>query len=344
MRNKQLSTHDLKLNIEKMKKSLISDFNSSVFCKDYKSLLENKKLVFVGNDEGIPIQNWGLSSEKYTDTKINEIPFIQKEKLIFGIDSSCIKIAEVEDGGMYAVKGSSCISFKGKPMAHLKIGPLLFYLNEEVIKNFRLEHNVSKLILFNDDYAKKFLRISLERYLQFWISKLVSNCIILIDGSLKSSLFENRFYSLSKVIENSVLNKNSLIGISKNSKIKILKYLSSPLSKFNRPSYVDINSVIRSLISRIYGEHFLVKLSTGVYSNVLRADIISYNGLVSETLGTLLYNELINSGYPSTLQLSHHVSIFSSTDLAGIKSFIKSNYIVKEICHENARHSVLGAI
>jgi hypothetical protein len=74
----------------------------------------------------------------------------------------------------------------------------------------------------------------------------------------------------------------------------------------------------------------------------LRADVVSYNNDSSGTLGALLYNELIYFGYPSTLQLSHHVSVFSNTDLASMKSFIKSNYSVREISHENARSSVLG--
>jgi hypothetical protein len=224
----------------------------------------------------------------------------------------------------------------------LKIGPLIFYLNEDALRNLRLEHNVSKLILFNDDYAKKFLRVNIERYIQFWLSKLVSDSIILIDGSLKSSIFENHFYDISKIIENSVINKNSIIGISKNSKIKILKYLSYPLIKSKVSSFVDINLIIRSLISRIHGDHLLVKLSSNQYSNILRADVVSYNNDISGTLGTLLYNELIYFGYPSTLQLSHHVSVFSNTDLASMKSFIKSNYSVREISHENARSSVLG--
>lgn len=338
----QLNLQDLESNLEFMKKSLISSFSNSYFCKDYKNLIENKKLVFVDDEEGIPIQNWGIHSEKYANLKLTQITPAEGEKLVFGIDSSCIKVAEVEDGGLYAVKGSVCISFKGKPAAHLKIGPLMFYLNEEVLEGLKFDRNVFKLILFNDDYAKKFLRVNIERYIQFWISKLISGSIILIDGSLKSSIFENHMYDISKIIENSVVNRNSVIGISKSSKIKILKYLSYPLIRSTVPAYVDINLIIRSLISKTYGEHILVKLSSNEYSNILRADIVSYDNDLNSTLGTLLCNELINFGYPSSLSLSHHVSVFSNTELASIKSFIKSNYSIKEITHENARASVLG--
>ncbi len=340
----QLNFQEGASDIDDVKKSLIHNFTNSFFCKDYKKLLDNKKLVFGTDDEGIPKQKWGRRSDNYAHIPVNNIDMIEKEKFVFGIDSSCIKVAEVEDGGLYAIKGSTCISYKGSPTTHLKIGPFIFYLNEEILKNFHLDHNILKLTLFNDDYAKKFLRINFERYIQFWLSKLVTNSIILIDGSLKNSIFENHFYSISKIIENSVINKNIIIGISKNTKIKVLKYLSYPLSKVKNPSFININLIITSLIRRIYGEHILVKFDENVYANILRADIVTYDDDVTNALGTLLYNEFITNGYPSTLQLSHHVSTFSNSDLSSIQSFIKSNYFIKEIFHDNVRNSILGSV
>ncbi len=340
----QLNFHNQGYNIDDIKKSLFSNFTNSFFCKDYKELLKNKKLVFVNDDDGIPIQNWGMRSEKYDQINVNKINLVKKEKFVFGIDSSCIKVAEVEDGGLYAVKGSTCVSYKGTPITHLKIGPFIFYLNDEILKNFKIDQNVLKLTLFNDDYAKKFLRINLERYIQFWLSKLVTNSIILVDGSIKQSVFENSFYSISNIIENSVINKNLLIGVSKNTKIKVLKYFSYPLLKSKDPSFININSIIRSLIKRTYGEHILVKFDVDKFASILRADVVTYNNDLPSSLGTLLYNEFITNGYPSTLQLSHHVSTFSNTDLSSIQSFIKSNYYVREVYPENIRSSILGSM
>ena len=86
MMNNQLNLHDLESNIDDVKTSLISNFTNSFFYKDYKKLLENKKLVFVNDDDGIPIQNWGMRSEKYDKVKVNDIELIEKEKFVFGID------------------------------------------------------------------------------------------------------------------------------------------------------------------------------------------------------------------------------------------------------------------
>lgn len=347
--NNQLNSHQLQSRLDDVKKLLFNNFNNSFFCKDYRKLLNNKKLVFVNDEDGgIPIQNWNMYCNEYDHIKVNKIDRIEKEKFVFGIDSSCIKIAEVEDGSLYAIKGSTSVSFKGIPVTHFKIGPFLFYLNNETLKNFQLDQNVLKLTLYNDEYAKKFLRINFERYIQYWLSKTMTNSIILIDGSLKYSIFENHFYSILKIIENSVLNKNLIIGVSKNTKIKILKYFSYPLLKAQCASFININLIISSLIRRIYGEHILVKFDSNMYSSILRADLVMCGNCdchgATELLGTLLYNEFITNGYPSTLQLSHHVSTFSNTDLASIQSFIKSNYFIKEIFNENVRSSVLGSI
>ncbi|MGN6350151.1 MAG: DNA double-strand break repair nuclease NurA [Candidatus Nitrosocosmicus sp.] len=350
--NNQLNFQQLQSNLDDVKKLLFNNFNNSLFCKDYKKLLKNKKLVFVGEDDsGIPIQNWDMRSDKYNQVKVNKIDIVEKEKFVFGIDSSCIKIAEVEDGGLYAIKGSTCVSFRGCPVTHFKIGPFLFYLNEDTLKNFQLDQNVLKLLLYNDDYAKKFLRVNFERYIQYWLSKTISNSVILIDGSLKYSIFENRFYSILKIIENSVINKNLVIGVSKNTKIKILKYFSYPLLNAQQPSFININLIISSIIRRIYGEHVLIKFDENRYSSILRADLVMFeggddgsSGGIAESLGILLFNEFITNGYPSTLQLSHHVSTFSNTDLSSIQSFIKSNYFIKELYNENVRSSVLGSI
>jgi hypothetical protein len=341
----QLNLHDIMLNVESVKKNMMGNFTNSIFCRDYRDTLAGKKLVFVSDeDDGIPIQNWALNSEKYHDIKVNPIKLVKKDKLVVGIDSSCIKIAEVEDGSLYTIKSSICISFKGRPLNHIKVGPFVFYINEEILGLLNLEHSALKLILFNDDYAKKFLRINLERYIQYLISKSINDSLILIDGSLRRSIFENKYYSISKIIENSIINKNSIIGISKNTKIKILKYMSYPLLKSRCPSFIDINLVITGLIKKIFGEHILAKFDDKEHSNILRADIVSFNNDVDETLGTLLCNEFFTNGYPSTLHLSHHVSTFSTSELSSIRTYIKSNYAVKELFHENARSSVLGNI
>jgi hypothetical protein len=124
----------------------------------------------------------------------------------------------------------------------------------------------------------------------------------------------------------------------------VLKYFSYPLLKSKNASFINIDVVITSLVRRTYGDHILVKFDNNKYSNILRADVVAFDNDVNGSLGVLLYNEFITNGYPSTLQLSHHVSTFSNTDLSGIQGFIKSNYFIKEIFHENVRNSILGSV
>jgi hypothetical protein len=150
------------------------------------------------------------------------------------------------------------------------------------------------------------------------LSSHFTKSIILIDGSLKSSLFENKSQGITKVAENCLLNKNSIVGISKNTKIKILDSISSPLTKIHGPAYMDIEMIIKSLIRNTIGNNLLVKFGNN-NSHVLRADVVTNNGKIEETLGRLLGNDSIAGGYPETLRLAHHISTFTSTEISCLR-------------------------
>jgi hypothetical protein len=161
------------------------------------------------------------------------------------------------------------------------------------------------------------------------LSSHFTKSIILIDGSLKSSLFENKSQGITKVAENCLLNKNSIVGISKNTKIKILDSISSPLTKIHGPAYMDIEMIIKSLIRNTIGNNLLVKFGNN-NSHVLRADVVTNNGKIEETLGRLLGNDSIAGGYPETLRLAHHISTFTSTEISCLRSHVLNNYDVIE--------------
>ena len=61
-----------------------------------------------------------------------------------------------------------------------------------------------------------------ERAVQKGIASHFTNSIILVDGSLKASIFEERDHSIRKISESSVLRKNMLVGISKSTRLKAL--------------------------------------------------------------------------------------------------------------------------
>jgi hypothetical protein len=305
--------------------------------------LKGKKIIFSIDEKSlVPIEGWGKRPNPYCAETITTIQPIKGNTMVAALDSSSIQIAETEDGILYAVKSGIAISVSEHALMHFKIGPILFYLSEETIKQSELDHRLTKLVLFDSDSAKRLIRIRVERAIQMELSSHFTKSIILIDGSLKSSLFENKSQGITKVAENCLLNKNSIVGISKNTKIKILDSISSPLTKIHGPAYMDIEMIIKSLIRNTIGNNLLVKFGNN-NSHVLRADVVTNNGKIEETLGRLLGNDSI-SGYPETLRLAHHISTFTSTEISCLRSHVLNNYDVIELASEDIRRTLLGSI
>jgi hypothetical protein len=307
-------------------------------------VLRGKKIIFSVEDKNLtPIEGWGKRSNPYCAETITTIQPIKENTMIAALDSSSIQIAETEDGVLYAAKGGIAISIAEHTLMHFKIGPLLFYLSEETIKQSELDHRLTKLVLFDSDSAKRLIRIRVERAIQMELSSYFTKSIILVDGSLKSSLFENKNQGINKVAENCLLYKNSIVGISKSTKIKILDRVSSPLTKIRDPAYMDVEMIVKSLIRNTIGNNLLIKFGNN-NSHVLRADIVTNDGNIEETLGKLLGNDSIAGGYPETLRLAHHISTFTSTEISCLRSHVLNNYDVIELASEDIRRTLLGSI
>jgi hypothetical protein len=217
---------------------------------------------------------------------------------------------------------------------------VLFYLSEKTIHESELEERLSRLVILDDDLAKRLIRVRVERAVQKEIASHFTNSIILVDGSLKASMFEERERSISKISESSVLRKNMLIGISKSTKLKALDRAAAPLTKVPEPAYIEVDDIIKSLIRNTVGSNLMVKLEKGS-SPILRADIV---GNRSQSLGMLLGNDVVAGGYPETLRLAHHISTFTSTEMTCLRSHILNNYDVTELAADDIRRTLLGSI
>jgi hypothetical protein len=305
-------------------------------------VLRGKKIVFCYDDKKmIPVDGWGMRSNPYDTTTVTTIRPIKDNALVAAIDSSSVKLAETEDGSVYGIKCGVAIAYAGRTLMHFKIGPVLFYLSEKTIHESELEERLSRLVILDDDLAKRLIRVRVERAVQKQIASHFTNSIILVDGSLKASIFEERERSISKISESSVLRKNMLIGISKSTKLKALGRAAAPLTKVPEPAFIEVDDIIKSLIRNTIGSNLMVKLEKGTSCPILRADIV---GDRSQSLGLLLGNDVLAGGYPETLRLAHHISTFTSTEMTCLRSHILNNYDVTELAADDIRRTLLGSI
>jgi hypothetical protein len=304
-------------------------------------VLKGKKIVFCYDDKKMmPVDGWGMRSDPYSTTTVTTIRPIKENALVAAIDSSSIKLAETEDGSLYAIKCGVATAYASHSLMHFKIGPVLFYLSEKTVHESELEERLSRLVLLDDDLAKRLIRVRVERSVQKEIASHFTNSIILVDGSLKASIFEERDRSIRKISESSVLRKNMLVGISKSTRLKALDRAAAPLTKVPGPAYIEVDDIIKSLIRNTIGSNLMVKLEKGS-SPILRADIV---GDTSQSLGMLLGNDVVAGGYPETLRLAHHISTFTSTEVTCLRSHILNNYNVTELAAEDIRRTLLGSI
>jgi hypothetical protein len=324
-----LSLDDLSI-VESMSKCLASQLDE----------LKGKKIVFSCDDKKmIPLEGWGLRSNPYTATTVTTIRPIKENALVAAVDSSCVKLADTEDGSLYGIKCGIAMAYAGRALMHFKIGPMLFYLSENTIRDSELEERLAKLVLVDDDFAKRLIRIRAERAVQNELASHFTNSIILVDGSLKASVFEDRERRLGKIAESCVLRKNMIIGISKGTKLKVLDRAAAPLTKVPGPAYIEVDMIIKSLIRNTVGSNSMVKFEKN--STVLRADIV---GNRTDSLGMLLGNDPVAGGYPETLRLAHYISTFTSTDMTCLRSYVLNNYDVTELAADDIRRILLGSI
>jgi hypothetical protein len=308
------------------------------------SFLKGRQIIFgSGESKLVPIQGW-TSNNKNVNAQVMTIQPVKEETTVLGVDSSSIQIAETEEGAIYAVKSGIATAILGKILAHFKMGPILFYLTEDTLKHSELDHRIIKLVLLDSESAKRLIRIRVERAIQLVLSHHFSGSILLVDGSLRSSVFEHRMHTLKKVVEDCSLYNNTIIGLSKSTKIRILDKLSHPLTKIKGPGFMDVDLVIKSLTRNTIGDSLLVKFGSSYTSPILRADISTSDRDRGRSFGKILGNDSIARGYPETLQLAHHISTFTTTEISCLKSHILNKYDVIELVPEDIRKKLLGSI
>lgn len=302
--------------------------------------LRGKKILFSSDDKIlVPAEGWGTRPSSYCATTITTFRPIRESTMVAGIDSSSIKLAETEEGALYAIKCGVAMAYGGAALMHFKLGPMLFYLSESTVFDSELDDRLARLVLADSDVAPRLVRVRAERAIQHELSSHLRNSIILVDGSLRSSVFEDRNRSMAKIAENCVLHKNLIAGISKNTKLKMLERAAAPLAKVPGPAYIEVDLIIKSLVRGSIGSNLMAKLDKS--TPVLRVDIV---GDKDQTLGRLLGNDPIACGYPETLRLAHHISTFTNTEVTCLRGHVLNSYDVTELAADDIRHTLLGSI
>ena len=333
------------------------DLNLSIFGREKlqsRLLSLSGKKVFFRSDftkETIPLQ-----SPADHQTTTSSIPFQVREissssprqRLVVAVDSSCVLIGETEEGAIYAGRVAVVYASRSKVVKYCRAGPIIFYLDPTTIRSELGQEafgKVARLILHDRTLAERFIRTQLERTAQLEASRACSDSLILVDGSLRSSILEPRTHSLKQLERTSEENFNQLVGISKASSVKFLAKTASSLQSLGRPGgvFVDVTDSVRALIPSIECRVLLARFTRN--SQVFRVDFSHHNAEEEcQVLSDLKFNDVLFRGYPETLRLAHHLSVFDASTVSSVRSYISSKCGVIHVPSDDLRATILGRL
>lgn len=301
--------------------------------------LKGKRVIFTHDDKKmVPHGGWGLNSDHFRGTIVT-FRAIKERTMVAAVDSSSIKLAETEEGSLYAVKCGIATAIGGRALMHFRIGPMLFYLSESAVRGSDLDARVARAALLDDEIAKRLVRVRSERAIQKELAGHLVGSVILVDGSLRTSVFEDRSRSLARIMEDCAVRGNMLVGISKATKFRALQRAGAPLHSVPGPAYLDVDPLVKSLVRGSAGTSTMVRLTNS--GPVIRADVMGPTS--PESLGRLVGNDSMANGYPETLRLVHHISTFTGTELTCLRSHVLNNYQVTELAADDIRRTLLGS-
>ncbi|MGQ9780755.1 MAG: DNA double-strand break repair nuclease NurA [Nitrososphaeria archaeon] len=326
--------------------------DNNVFDQTFTYLLDvkkafGKKIIFHDNDCGDLRPIVSLST---SPIPLNVEPFepVEDSCDVAGVDSSCITIGETEEGAIYSVKSAVSIFNSSRPKAYHIYGPYVVYVDEQAIRQvYRdnpLREKIVKLVILEHDYAKNLVRTIVEREIFRYLSDTMENGIILCDGSLKSSAFEVEGCKLKEILKRSNEKGNTLIGVSKSSRLKFIRKVSNHLELLNyAPVKVDVHLVVDHLLAKLEGHIFVVKFKKHGYA--FRVDI-PYDSVldVDVSLGKVLFNDGFRHGYPESLMMAHNISVFNELEQVSVKSALTRSFNMKQVPATRLRKVLLGGL
>lgn len=282
----------------------------------------------------------GIHVKAESQTEPTLLKPIKESTSIVGIDVSNTKIGETENGAIYAFRGS-IVWRDGESYRFIRCGPLIFHLQEAFLTEFHFQGGSGKTPILSR------LRNIFERNLQLAATKSFRDIILLLDGSLTAGTPDNPSRLLLELLEESREKGNTVIAISKSTKLVINgKNITSLIRELRKPCFISIDSYVKPLFPthpvHLMGKIFVAKLAKDGFPFRVDIDRMAPIQDPKISLGLLLGNELLEGGYPETLRLAHILSKFTESETLAISSFLAGKYRLRIPPRFDLRKALFG--
>ena len=251
---------------------------------------------------------------------------VKEGRPIASVDSTCVLVGETSQGSLYAARTAVGVSYEGTLRRFFRLGPILVYANASGLTGLvpRLPSAELDLLLSDHAVAEGFIRNTVERRVVEALSEGDDRTIVMADGSLKHPMGQ-----LTGPLRRG--SNRSMVGFSKSSSLILSEDLVSSLSGARVPSY---HTVDRGPVGTV-----LAKFAPD--GLVFRLDIASSEPHPA-VLGRILWNDAFASGYPDSLKVAHHLSIFSKADDQALKAYVAKRFRVRPLHAFPLRTIALG--
>ena len=253
---------------------------------------------------------------------------VKEGRPVASVDSTCVLVGETSQGALYAARTAVGMSYEGALRRFFRLGPILVYANGSGLSGLvpHLPSSELDLLLSDRAVAERFIRNTVERRVIESLSSGDGDTIVMADGSLKHPMGQ-----LGAPFLRRGGSGRSMVGFSKSSALILSEDAMGALSKAAGPSY--------HVVDRGAIETVLAKFTPD--GLVFRLDIAAPEP-AGTTLGRIMWNDAFASGYPDSLKVAHHLSIFSRADDQALKAFVAKRFRVRQLHTFPLRKIALG--
>ena len=125
-----------------------------------------------------------------------------------------------------------------------------------------------------------------------------------------------------------------LVGFSKSSSLVASSRLTGTVSKALGPAYCAAQEgPVQTIVAKFSNDGL-----------VFRLDVARPVAQLHRVLGLILYNDGFSVGYPESLRVAHHLSVFSRSEDCALKAYLSRRYLLKHLPAFGLRRMTLGGL
>lgn len=255
---------------------------------------------------------------------------IKEGRPVASVDSTCVLVGETSDGALYAARTSVGISHEGSLRRFVRLGPILIYASTSGLSGLSVRMSASELTMLLSDHmvAERVIRNIIEKRVIMSLLSSDERLVVMLDGSLK-----HPFGQFSGSIPRWSNRGNALVGFSKSSDLILSEGAVSAVMRAGGPAFQVVGDGAVSTVLAKFTQDGLV----------FRLDVAETEEPVEATLGRILWNDSFAAGYPESLKLAHHLSVFSKAEDQALKAFVTRRFRLRRLPTFTLRTIALGS-